>query len=153
MDLSPTWRRHSFVNRDLEVSKVIDLSPARRWFRVPQNDRFKPCTDLNLYLLPVNARINASAMSICDLILALYQNNTKCSNKSSFVKLSKMIFFCKSWVFLLKRFCFERLLFFYFFSCVWRHLLGGFLCFRLKMFLNMLFCEGRVYYFLKNIFP
>ena len=50
---------------------------------------------MNLYLLPVNARINASAMSICDLILALYQNNTKCSNKSSFVKLSKMKFFAK----------------------------------------------------------
>ena len=91
-------------------------------------------------------------LSICEPVLALSQKNTKCTHKSSFAKLSKIKFFSKKCVFLLKRFCFERIFFFTVFFSVWRHLLGEFRVFIKQLFFKCCFAKESFTFFKKLFF-
>ena len=108
------------------------------------------------YVLPPGKNwIGVSKIIIYEPVLTLSQKNTKCTYKSSFAKLSKIQFFSENCVFLLKRFCFERIFFFTVFSCVWRHLLRGFcvvidFCFQNCCFAKESFTFSKNLFFSKN---
>ena len=74
-----------------------------------------PWSNSKCVLPPGKNWIGVSKIIIYEPLLTHSQKNTKCTYKSSFAKLSKIHFFSENCVFLLKRFCFERIFFLLFF--------------------------------------